>query len=136
MKTNFNQIGDFGAVARHTALIGLLIFLALFAAVPRVLSSEPVIVALPSGVTDVEIQRALDSLPKSGGEVVLPPEIISIRQPVILRRDNQTLRGSGAATILRLADDANCPVLIMGEPGNHPKKTARHLRVAGLFIFG
>jgi hypothetical protein len=136
MKTNFNQIGDFGAVVRNTALMGLLVFLALFATVPQVFSKEPVAIALPSGVTDVEIQQALDTLPKSGGEVVLPPEIISIRQPVVLRRDNQSLRGSGAATVLRLADDANCPVLIMGEPVNHPQKTVKHLRVADLFIDG
>jgi len=136
MKANFNQAGDFGAVVKHTALIGLLVFLALFPAVPQAFSKEPVILTLPAGVTDVEIQQALDALPKSGGEVVLPPEKISIRQPVVLRRDHQTLRGSGTATILRLADDANCPVLILGEPVNHPNKTVKHLRIADLFIDG
>jgi len=117
-------------------LTGLLVLLALFAVVPQVFSDEPMIVTLPAGVTGVQIQAALDALPKSGGEVVLPPEKISIRQPVVLRRDHQTLRGSGVATILRLADDANCPVLILGEPVNHPKKTVRHLRVADLLIDG
>jgi hypothetical protein len=136
MKTNFNQFGNFGAVAKNTAMVGLLVFLVLFPAVPQVFSKEPVTVMLPYGVTDVQIQQALDALPNSGGEVVLPPEKISIRQPIVLRRDNQTLRGSGTATILRLADDANCPVLIMGEPVNHPKKTVKHLRVADLFIDG
>jgi parallel beta-helix repeat protein len=136
MKTNFSHIGDLGAVVKNTALLGLLVFLALFPAVPQVFSKEPVVIMLPSGVTDVEIQQALDALPKSGGEVVLPPETISIRQPVVLRRDNQTLRGSDTATILRLADDANCPVLIMGEPVNHPQITVRHLHVADLFIDG
>ena len=117
-------------------MIGLLAFLALFPVAPQVLSKEAMIVTLPSGVTDIEIQQALDALPKSGGEVVLPPEKISIRQPVVLRHDYQTLRGSGAATILRLADDANCPVLIMGEPVNHPGKIVKHLRVADLFVDG
>ena len=55
---------------------------------------------------------------------------------MVLRRDNQTLRGSGTATILRLADDANCPVIILGEPVNHPKRTVKYLRVADLFIDG
>lgn len=136
MKMNFNQAGNFGAVVKHTALLGLAVFLALFSLIPRGFSKEPVILTLPSGVTDVEIQQALDTLPNCGGEVVLPPEKISIRQPVVLRRDHQTLRGSGAATILRLADDANCPVLILGEPVNHPKNTVKHLRVADLFIDG
>jgi hypothetical protein len=136
MKANFKETGSLGAVARNTAAVGLLSFLAWFSTVPQVFSSEPVAIMLPSGVTDVQIQQALDALPKSGGEVVLPPEKISIRQPVVLRRDNQTLSGSGTATILRLADNANCPVLILGEPVNHPKRTVSHLRVADLFIDG
>ena len=136
MKANFKETGSLGAVARNTAAVGLLSFLAWFSTVPQVFSSEPVAITLPSGVTDVQIQQALDALPKRGGEVVLPPEKISIRQPVVLRRDNQTLRGSGTATILRLADNANCPVLILGEPVNHPKRTVSHLRVADLFIDG
>jgi hypothetical protein len=136
MRANFKPAGSLGAVARNTAVIGLLSFVALFPAVPQGFSGNLASITLPSGVTDVQIQQALDSLPKSGGEVVLPPEKISIRQPVVLRRDHQTLRGSGAATILRLADDANCPVLILGEPVNHPQKTVKHLRVADLFIDG
>jgi hypothetical protein len=136
MKVNFKQAGKLGAMARNTAAIGLLFFVALFPAVPQVFAGEPASITLPAGVTEVEIQQALDALPAGGGEVVLPPEIISIRQPVVLRRDNQTLRGSGTATVLRLADHANCPVLILGEPVNHPKKTVKHLRVADLFVDG
>ncbi len=136
MKANFKEAGIPMAVANTTAAIGLLVFVALFLTVSQAFSKEPVIITLPSGVTEVEIQRALDALPQSGGEVVLPPEKISIRQPVVLRRDYQTLRGSGTATILRLADDANCPVLILGEPVNHPNKNVRHLHVADLFIDG
>jgi parallel beta-helix repeat protein len=136
MKANFNNTGSLGAMARNAAAVGLLTLVALFSVVPPVFSKEPIQITLPSGVTEVQIQQALDSLPRSGGEVVLPPEKISIRQPVVLRRDNQTLRGSGTATILRLADHANCPVLILGEPVNHPNKTVKHLRVADLFIDG
>ena len=136
MKANFNNTGSLGAVARNTAVIGLLFFMALFPAVSQGFSRDLVIISLRSGATDVQIQQALDALPKSGGEVILPPETISIRQPVVLRRDNQTLRGSGTATILRLADNANCPVLIMGEPVNQPKRTVSHLRIADLFIDG
>jgi parallel beta-helix repeat protein len=136
MKTNFNQVGYFGAVAKNATLVGLLVFLVLFSTAPQVFSKGLETIALPSGVTDVQIQQALDALSKSGGEVVLPPGKISIRQPIVLRHDNQTLRGSGIATILRLADDANCPVIIMGEPVNHPKKTVKHLRVADLFVDG
>ena len=91
---------------------------------------------LTAGVTGAEIQQALDALPASGGEVVLPPGRFEVSQPIVLQRDHQTLRGSGAATVLHLADNANCPVIIMGEPVNHPQQTVRHLRVGGLFIDG
>jgi polygalacturonase len=96
----------------------------------------PVRVTLPAGVTGADIQMALDALPASGGEVVLPPGKIMVRQPIVLRRDDQTLRGCGPATILTLADAANCPVIIMGEPVNHPQKTIRFLRVSDLSIDG
>src|SRR5215472_16710056 len=64
--------------------------------------------------TSVEIQQALDSLPDSGGEVILPPGTYAICEPIVLQRSHQTLRGSGASTTLRqLADHANCPVIVM-----------------------
>ncbi|HEY2329051.1 MAG TPA: hypothetical protein VGI63_04485, partial [Verrucomicrobiae bacterium] len=65
---------------------------------------EPAMVVLPPGVNGDEIQEALNSLPATGGEVVLPAGKFQIRQPLVLRRDHQTLRGSGAATVLWLAD--------------------------------
>jgi hypothetical protein len=94
---------------------------------PTILSGE---------IAGAEIQRALDALPAGGGEVLLPAGTIEVRQPIILQRDNVTLCGAGDATVLRLADKANCPVLILGEPVNAPSRTVRHLRVAGLFIDG
>ncbi len=39
------------------------------------------------------------------------------------------------ATILHLANNANCPVIIMGQPVNNPKPTS-HLNVSNLFIDG
>jgi hypothetical protein len=135
MKTNFNHIGRLEA-AVTAAIFSLFVFFMPGAAAPVKSTQEPVVVMLQPGVTDVEIQQALDALPANGGEVVLPPGTIPIRQPVVLRRDFQTLRGAGAATVLRLADDANCPVIIMGEPVNSPKQTVKNLRVSDLFIDG
>src|ERR1035441_2772813 len=63
---------------------------------------KPTMVNLSAGSTGVEIQKALDSLPKTGGEVVLAAGIFEVAPPIILRRDNQTLRGAGAAAGLRL----------------------------------
>src|SRR6185369_10706590 len=76
---------------------------AAFAAMPSA------VVALPANATVAEIQRALDTLPAEGGEVVLPPGKIELSQPIVLSRNGQALRGAGDATILFVADNANCP---------------------------
>jgi hypothetical protein len=78
----------------------------------------------------------VDILPESGGEVVLPAGNFEVYQPIVLRRDHQTLRGSGVATVLHLADKANCPVIIMGEPVNNPQQTVKNLYVGSLFVDG
>ncbi len=99
-------------------------------------STTSVVVTLSANATSTEIQQALAGLPESGGEVRLPPGNFEVCQPIVLRRDYQTLRGSGVETVLRLADNANCPVVIMGEPVNHPTKTIKQLCVSDLFIDG
>jgi parallel beta-helix repeat protein len=93
-------------------------------------------ITLPAGATGEQVQKALDSLPVTGGEVELPAGKVEVHHPIVLCRDNETLRGAGAATILHLADDANCPVVILGEPINSPTQTIRHLLVTGFFIDG
>jgi Right handed beta helix region len=134
VKTNLNQVGKPGVAEKFAAMLGLFM-------VSTVCLTAPVLplamqVTLPAGVTSVEIQMALDAMPASGGEVILPPGKIMVRQPIVLRRDHQSLRGSGKATILALADGANCPVIILGEPVNHPRKDIRFLNVSDLFIDG
>ena len=99
-------------------------------------AAEPVTIALPAGATSAVIQMALDSLPAAGGEVVLPAGTFVISHPIVLRRDHQSLRGAGDATVLRLADGANCPVIILGEPVNDPHTTVKYVRVSDLFIDG
>jgi Right handed beta helix region len=94
-----------------------------------------VIAKLKAGATAADIQKEFD-LFTNGCEVVLPPGKIKITEPIVLQHDHQTLRGSGPTTILYLANNANCPVVIMGQPVNHPMKTVSHLCVADLFIDG
>ena len=92
--------------------------------------------AMHAGVTAAEIQRALDRL-TNGGEVLLPPGKIKVSQPIILDHDSQTLCGaSNETTILYLMNNANCPVIIMGQPVNRPMQTIRNLVVRDLFIDG
>ena len=126
-----------GAVAaRRTAGWSFSVLLAMSLTAADASSVSPGVLVLPTGATDVEIQHALDSLCATGGEVVLPAGQYEIHNPIVLQRDNQTLRGSGPGTVLHLADDANCPVIILGEPINSPTRTIRHLSVTGFFIDG
>ncbi len=111
------------------SLAGALLFpIAVFAA-------QSTIIKLPEGARTVEIQRALNSLPKNGGEVVLPPGKIELQEPIVLNRDGESLRGAGDQTVLFVADNANCPAIIMGEPVNDPH-LVKNLRVSDLFVDG
>src|SRR5665213_4062905 len=121
MKMFHNQMGVGYAVFPLTAFV----FLLNFPLTATAKSAPPDVIVLTSGVTGGEIQDALNSLPASGGEVVLPPGIYEISQPIVMQRSFQTLRGAGETTVLRLADNANCPVLILGEPVNSPKQTVK-----------
>jgi hypothetical protein len=136
MKTNFNQVGCWRVLLKSAAGLCLSGIPVMFLPILPDAAAESFVIKLPAGVTGAEIQQALDTLPAAGGEVVLPAGRFEVNQPIILRRDNLTLRGAGDATILHLADDANCPVVILGEPLNDPTQTIRHLKVAGFFIDG
>jgi hypothetical protein len=136
MNANFNQTVGSKIVAGNIAVICLWAWSALVSIAQQIPVAEPVVTILSAGATVAEIQKALDALPDSGGEVVLSAGKFEVRQPIVLRRDHQTLRGAGATTVLRLADDANCPVIIMGEPVNHPHAIVKNLRVSDLFIDG
>jgi parallel beta-helix repeat protein len=81
------------------------------------------------------IQAALDTLP-AGGEVVLSAGQYCVREPLILRKDHQTLRGCGNSTVLFLADGANCPVVVLGSASASAKTPVKDLRLANLFIDG
>jgi hypothetical protein len=81
------------------------------------------------------IQAALDAAP-AGGEVVLEAGTYLVRTPIILRKDGQALRGAGRGTILALADEANCPVIIMGSLKNFLTAPTKNLRVSDLSIDG
>jgi len=93
------------------------------------------IIKLGSDASGQQIQEALDSLP-NGGEVDLAPGRYVISQPITLRHDHQVLRGSGPSTVLYLADQANCPVILLGDALNRPSHTIMNVRVADLFIDG
>jgi parallel beta-helix repeat protein len=99
-------------------------------------AGTPMILHPGGNASEVEIQRALDQLPAGGGTVILPPGIYEIHHPVILNRNGMTLSGSGDRTILRLADQADCPVVVLGSTLGHPKQILHDLRLSDLVIDG
>ena len=136
MKAKFDLTRGLITGAIFAALLMRTVFAAGLADAQNKLVVDPVVVVIRAGGTGADIQLALDSLPAAGGEVVLPAGDFEISRPVVLRRSNQTLCGAGEATLLRLADNADCPVIIMGDPVNQPRMTIEHLLVSGLHIDG
>lgn len=88
------------------------------------------------GKTCTAIQHTIQQLPKRGGEVFIPAGSYHCKMPIIIDRDNITLRGAGSATLLRLADGANAPVIIMGQAIAIPDKPVRQIAVKDLVIDG
>ncbi len=108
-------------------LLGLIASLAI--------SSYGGVVRVPPGAGGNGIQRALDE-GKASAEVVLEAGTYDIRYPIILRKDRQILRGAGAQTILALADNANCPVIVVGQPIYGVKQLTVRQQVRDLVIDG
>jgi len=81
------------------------------------------------------IQEALDHLSR-GGEVDLEAGTYLVQRPIMLDCNHLTLRGAGPATILYLADQANCPVLVLGAPASPARGPITDLRLADLTIDG
>ena len=98
-------------------------------------AASPAVVLLSTNSSAAEIQKALDHLPP-GGEVVLTAGTFEITRPLLVQRDDTTLRGSGRSTVLRLADNADCPVVILGPPLREPERTVARLHLADLAIEG
>jgi polygalacturonase len=111
-----------------TAILAFTGFFALCANAATVLSPPP-----DSG--GIGIQQALNSL-TDGGEVRLAKGTYVVHEPIILQRNHLTLRGSGADTILYLADGANCPVVVLGAPVDGAKGPVRDLHLEDLLIDG
>ena len=93
------------------------------------------IVTLVSG-TCADIQAAIDSLPAPGGQVVIEAGTYICPSSIVIDRDNVDLRGQGPATVLRLADHANLPLLVVGQTINVPAITRSNIRVSDLTLDG
>ncbi len=83
-----------------------------------------------------DIQHAIDALPGGGGAVIVRGGTYACSAPIVIDRNNVSLRGSGGGTVLRLANHANRPVLILGQTTATPSVTRRNIDVADLAIDG
>ena len=92
-------------------------------------------VVRPAG-GDAAIRRAIARLGPAGGEIRLTAGEYLCSQPVIIRSSHISLRGVGSASLLKLADGANCPVLIVGDESPDPRHAVRGVCVADLAIDG
>lgn len=102
----------------------------------NMVSGNSIVIHPSVNLSDADIQSALDQLSATGGTVILAPGTYAIHHPIRMSRDNQALRGDGATTILRLADQANCPVVIMGLTTVISGRMVRNLRLSDLMIDG
>jgi parallel beta-helix repeat protein len=67
------------------------------------------------------IRAAIKALPAYGGEVQIAPGGYTCDSPIVLDRDNITLNGN-RKVMLTLANNANSPVVIMGDVATPPRK--------------
>lgn len=96
----------------------------------------PQVIQVPPSAGGAGINKALAELGGNGGEVVLSAGTYHVITPIIIRRDNITLRGAGPATLLRLVAKANCPVVVIGDEANDPRREVSGICVADLKIDG
>ena len=82
------------------------------------------------------ISQAILSLPPEGGSVVLGGFRFLVRQPIVIDRDGVELRGTGPMTTLKLADDANCSVVIVGSVSTPIPRIVKDVSVRHLTIDG
>lgn len=86
--------------------------------------------------TCTDIQAAIDALPNTGGTVLVTAGVYTCSDSIVIDRDGVTLRGTGPGTVLKLADHANRPVLILGQTTAIPTSTRNDIRITDLFIDG
>lgn len=92
--------------------------------------------AVVKGKSCAAIQQTIQQLPRRGGEVVIPAGVYTCNTPIVIDRNNVNLRGVGAGTLLRLADGANAPVIIMGQATAIPDSKRSNISVSDLTIDG
>jgi len=69
------------------------------------------------------IQEAIDSLPSTGGTVVVPPGVHEVTEPLRIRLSNTTLRGEGRSSVIYNSNQQGRPAVLAGadhDPQDNP----------------
>jgi parallel beta-helix repeat protein len=75
------------------------------------------------------LQAALDALPVEGGVVRIPPGTFPLSAPLVIRRSDVLIEGSGTATHLQNTNTAGRPAVVIEHPAEKAKPTDRLWRV-------
>ncbi len=84
--------------------------------------TQPSKAMLPGARAEIEaakfpsLQAALNALPKEGGVVRIPPGTFEISQPLVLKRGDVLIQGSGAATHIKNVNTDGQPALVVKHP--------------------
>ncbi len=81
------------------------------------------------------IQLRIDALGAAGGTVILGAGTWVCHSPIVIP-SHVTLIGSGNTSLIRLADHANAPVIVIGSPDSAPSDTVSDVTVASLMVDG
>lgn len=84
-----------------------------------------------------ELVAALADLPPQGGHIIVRAGMYVVVSTIVINRDNVIVEGQGTATFFRLADGANCPVFVIGEPTPfQPALTRRNIVLRNMRVSG
>jgi hypothetical protein len=89
-------------------------------------------------VNSVEaLNAALAGLSTQGGRIVVKAGTYTLENSVVIAKNNVVVEGEGAATHFRLANDANEPCFVIGEPTpEQPTAIHRNIALKNLLIDG
>ncbi len=82
------------------------------------------------------IQKAINELASAGGAVVLSSGVYTCTAPIVINRNNVSLRGEGPGTVVRLAAHVNAPLVIVGQPNNEPTAIRNNIHISDLVLDG
>jgi len=75
-----------------------------------------------------DLQAAFDAVPAGGGEVIIPPGDYELTKPLVLTRENTSIRGAGPSTHIINNNPDGEPALIV-RPENITERAARIWRI-------